>query len=445
MNFLRRWWWPLFTFLYPFLFYPTLNRDLRWDYAVHAAFTAFFLVVGAFLEALAHPKARLHHFPRLFSWLWRRPVLLLAWLYALWALLASYFAVSPAFALTGSPEGLGDGALWVLLLVGIATLVALRAEEDPEVMPLVLKALLLSGGLLTLLALVEVVSKRALIGVFSPAELPMVSFASKGHLAGFLGLALGAALGASRGVFVLLLAFGVGLTYNRASLVGLLLAFLPTWAKEGPRTLWLFLLALLGLFLGLGTTRLSATGGEKPLESPSSLEQRYYGWKAALRGIAERPLFGFGASGFHYRWPLYLEEDELKHFLKIMWGAEEVFSKGVNGQGMPVFGIRDREGQARLLVVDSFKAHNEFLDQALLYGLPGALLWLFLYLLAIQRAWATPVGAALLAYFGFLLFWYAIFYAAGVLWVLLGLAASGQGGKRPRGALVDDGGVGGAL
>ncbi|RTI54480.1 hypothetical protein CSW14_07235 [Thermus scotoductus] len=91
---------------------------------------------------------------------------------------------------------------------------------------------------------------------------------------------------------------------------------------------------------------------------------------------------------------------------------------------MPVFLIRDREGQVRLLAVQGFKAHNEFLDQALLFGLPGAFLWLLLYLLALRQTWATPLGGGLLAYFGFLLFWYAVFYALGVLWVLLGLAAT---------------------
>ncbi|WP_019551719.1 hypothetical protein [Thermus scotoductus] len=428
MNFLRRWWWPLFTFLYPFLFYPTLNRDLQWDYAVHAAFTAFFLVVGAFLEALAHPQTRLHHLPRLGGWLWRRPVLLLAWLYALWALISTRFAVSPGFALTGSPEGLGDGALWVLALVGVATLVALRAEEDPAVLPLVLRALLLAGGLLTLLAFFEVATHKrvagTLTGVLDPSVLPQVNFGSKGHLGGFLGLALGVALGSAWGVLALLLGFGVGLTYNRASLVGLLLALGSAWAGKGTRALRVFFLAFLGLLLGLGATRLWLPSGAKALASPSSLEQRYYGWKATLRGIAARPLFGFGAAGFHFQWPLYLEEEELRHFLRIMWGAEEVLSRGTNGQGMPVFLIRDQEGQVRLLAVQGFKAHNEFLDQALLFGLPGAFLWLLLYLLALRQTWATPLGGGLLAYFGFLLFWYAVFYALGVLWVLLGLAAT---------------------
>ncbi len=422
MFLLLRFWWPVFVFAYPLLFYPTLERDLRLDYGVHVAFTAFFLGVGALLEALAHPQTRLYHLPRLGVWLWRRPVLLLAWLYALWALVAAPFAVSPAFALLGSPEGLGDGALWVLALVGVATLVALRAEEDPAVLPLTLRALLLSAGLLALLALWEVATQRALIGVFDPSVLPQTTFPSKGHLAGFLGMALGVALGPGGGAFAFLLGLGVGLTYNRASVVGLLLALGSAWVGQGQRVLRASLLALLGLLLGLLTTRLLLPAGAKALESPSSLEQRLYGWKATLRGIAERPLFGFGAAGFHFRWPLYLEEEELRHFLKIMWEAEEVLGKGVNGQGVPVFTVRDGEG-VRLLVVNSFKAHNEFLDQTLLYGLPGAFLWLFLYLLALRRTWATPLGGGLVAYFGFLLFWYAIFYALGPFWALLGLAA----------------------
>lgn len=393
---------------------------------MHVWVSSFFLGGALVLEAFSHPHTHLSHLPRLGLWLWKRPVLLVAWIYALWTLLAVPFAVNPIFALTGSPEGLGDGALWVVLMVAIATLIALRVEEEPSLRHTLLKAIYASGLILTLLAAVEVINKRAWIGNFSADVLPQVTFASKGHLAGFLGLALGGVIYLANPFMVFVLAMGVGLTYNRASLVGVLIAFSLVYKRYGVRQVFrVGLIFGLGLVLGLWIVRVSGSGGEKPLESSSSLEQRWYGWKAAVAGIADRPWMGYGAGGFHFVWPRYLSEEDLAYFLRIMWGAQMVLSKGVNGEGIPAFGIVDMEGRRRVLVVDSFKAHNEFLDQALLYGLPGAALWLCVLLLAIRWSWPTPVAAALIAYLGFLGFWYNIFYNQGVFWAFIGIAGGG--------------------
>ncbi|WP_460309557.1 hypothetical protein [Thermus brockianus] len=220
MKKLLRYWWPAYVFVFPLLFFPTAQRDLRWDFAVHLWVSLGFVVIGIFGELVAHPDTRISHITGLFAWLRRRPVLLVAWLYALWAVSTSYFAVSPVFALTGSPEGLGDGALWIVLMVTIATLVSLRVEEDPLVTPTLLKAFLGTGLILAIFATIEVLGKRAWIGNFAPDVLPQVTFPSKGHLGGFLGFALGAALYLLNPYLVLVLSLGLGLTLSTRQNVG---------------------------------------------------------------------------------------------------------------------------------------------------------------------------------------------------------------------------------
>jgi len=291
--------WPVFAFLYPFVVLPSAPH--RPDVVlVKGGFVLLFVLLGALLEMLAHPKARLAHLLWLPRRLLEQPALGLLLALALVMVLAALFSPEREVALSGSTSDYADSLYWGLLMVGVALLVYLRTREDPDTLRRVAVGLVLGGSLLALLALLEVLLGRGLFYRVDPGSLPMVTFPQKGHLSGYFALTAGVSLGLRSPLGLFLGALGVGLAFNRAALLAL--AFLALLALlRAPRygLLALFLLAL-GVGAGMGVVRLSAQGplegggAVRELASPQTLFARLYYWKAALGGIAHRPLLGFG-------------------------------------------------------------------------------------------------------------------------------------------------------
>jgi O-antigen ligase len=425
-----RYFWPVFAFLYPFAVWPAMPSHAGVVLAKQA-FVLFFFAVGAFLEMWAHPQVRLGDLRRLPQALRNPPLALLLGL-GLVMVLAALFSPERAVALTGSVSDNSDGLFFGLAMLGVALLVYLRAREDPKTLERVAWGLVLGGGLLALLALGEVLLGRGFFyATAAPADLPTVTFPQKGHLAGYFVLVAGAALGLRSPWALFLAALGVGLAFNRAGLLALgVLALLALW--RAPRHGLVALLALaLGVGAGMGTVRLAAQGplpgggAVREVASPSTLFSRLYYWKAALGGIAARPLLGWGGGVFEHRWPAYLSEADLEGFLRAEFGDGQIRLLGVANApgGDPVFFFQRSDGKFAILRLYGFRAHNQFLEVGLKWGLLGLGLYLGLLLFGLRGLMALAPGAtALLGVHVFFLLWFAIPEGEGALWALWGAA-----------------------
>jgi hypothetical protein len=253
-----RYLWPVFAFLYPFIVWPFAPHR-PYVVLVKGGFVLLFVLLGALLEMLAHPKARLGHLLGLPRRIQEQPALGLLLVLALVMVLSAFLSPEREVALTGSTTNGADSLYWGLLMLGVALLVYLRSREDPETLRRVARGLVLGGSLLGLLAVLEVLLGRGLFSV-SPGALPMVTFPQKGHLSGYFVLTAGVALGLRNPWGLFLGALGVGLAFNRAGLLALALLALLAFLRA-PRygLLTLFLLAL-GVGVGMRVVRLSAQG-----------------------------------------------------------------------------------------------------------------------------------------------------------------------------------------
>ncbi|MCS7069197.1 MAG: hypothetical protein NZN28_11285 [Meiothermus sp.] len=436
--FLHQWWWPIYTAIYVLLFYPTflinpganLSNVLSESYSIRANATLLFLAVGLILEWAEHPKLRFRDARHLLRALRQHPVVVLALLYGLWSLVTAFFALEPIAALLGSFFGSGDGALFALAMVGVFLLVYLQTLRDPALPSRLAWSVVVSGIVMALLALIEIVSRQ---GVFYPihvASLPMVTFPQKGHLAGFFVLVAGILLGFLRqrswiGLSALLVvSTALGTTFNRAALLALGVGVLLLAGKW--RQMFVTgLVICLGLSAGWLLVRTLNSEGERQLINNTTAQTRLYMWKAAVRGILERPLTGWGAGQFDTVWPRFLSRDELDKYAQMEWGVKRVRDVFLAPRASPVLLVELADGKVAIQGISVWKAHNQFLDIGLLRGLVGLSFYLALFWYVIRSVSKfPPLAMGLIAYHAFLFLWFAPFHIEGTLWAVLGGACA---------------------
>jgi len=423
---LRTWWWPAYAFLYPLLFWPHNGTNLM-SFRLHAALTLVAVAGGALLE-IGRPGARASagrggSLRRALA----HPAPLLACLFAAWVIVAALFAPEPVFALTGALGDLRDGALWMALLVIAFLLVYVRGRRDPALARRLAWAVSLAAAILVVGAIVEVVLGRGLLYPIRPGATPMLNFPQRGHLAGMLALAGGAAMAVAPTTILPLIAFGIGTTLTRAAMVALLVAALVPLLlprRSAARAALLGGLVVVGLAGGWGLAAL-AHRSHKDLESTRSLHVRTYFYRAAVNGIAARPLLGWGGGNFPLVWPRYLTKDQLQGFVEGEWGFPTTLGVSVDGVSWPVLAVLDKAGHPATLRVAQFKVHDQLLEAAILWGVPGAACYLALVVLALTGLRRRSAAAwGLLAYAVFLILWFVIPQTQGVVWVMLGAAAA---------------------
>lgn len=426
--------WAFLTLAYPLLVWPlTPSREASYGLKLILAVGALLVGASACLWQYRHLTLG-HILLRGSSYVLRQPGLLLAVTYAGWTLFASVWSPLPALSFTGSPDDYTDGALAEVVFAGLFCLAYLSAWKYPRpTLSGVTSGLLLAGVLLTLGALVEIFTSRGIYYPVALVNLPLVTFPGKGHLAGFLTFVSPLAWG--NPFLALLLGLGLGLTYTRAAFLGSFLVW--AWAFRLPlsrRSLVLAGAALCGgLLLGLGLASSKGTSGGKELGSSTSLESRWLLWKAVLRGVQERPLTGFGGGVFHLYSPKFLSEEDLARLVRLESGYKLLERKGL------ALLVEDEKGRRILLRLSGLKAHNEVLDKAVTWGIPGAALFLALVLGGVVRGLSGSPNTirmvlALVAYALFLGLWYLPPEAGGPFWAVLGAiwgANTGEPGGSP--------------
>lgn len=426
---LRALWWPAFAFVYPLLAWPWSASNTT-PFHAHAYPTLFFLAGGALLEINARGWKSFGDIGRAFLRLRHHPAVLLACVFGVWVVVGALLAPQPALALTGSLVYASDGALWQVALVGVFVLVYAQTLRDPGLVRRLARAVVASGVVLVAGSTAEVLLQHALVTTVHDSALPIMTFPQKGHLAGMFALVAGVAMALRPRFLTAVLAFGIGLTVNRSAGVAVLVASLVPLlsARRGWRSaLSLLVLCAVGLAAGVGTVKLvdlSAGTHSKQVASVGSVKSRVYHYLASVRGIAARPIFGWGGGNFDLTWPNYLSDNEMQRFGRLEWGFAHVDRVSDYQGGLPMLLARDGDGKKVAAQVLAFKAHDVALDAALLWGLPGAAMYLTLLALGLRGLGRKdPLSWGLLAYLVFLLLWFVIPDTQGVLWAILGVAA----------------------
>ena len=426
MTGLRKGWWPVFAFVYPLFVWPEpFIGTIGHNYIPYQYFTLFFVIGGVLLiQPYLKEKGRTEG--RYF--LFRHSAVVLVLVFGGWLLVASLAAEHPTISLTGALGGPFESALSTLLLLGVYILAYFSVQADKTVGRYIVYAVVASGSLLAVLGLLEVVIHTGLLFPYDAVDVPSVTFPQRGHLAGFFALSVGVSLGLFRrgGKFFLLAVFvgslGAGLAINRAFLVALLGTLLLLLRK--PK---LFVLAaplsVVGFAAGGVITKALTPTNERTVTSSVAATARFDYWQIALDGIAARPVFGWGAGQFHYFWHEVASPETLK-----AWWLHEKFveleSVVDNSDFDPLFSIKDANGASSLMALDGWKAHNQYLDIALMWGLVGLALYLGILWTALQGLKHNVAAAyGVLAYHLFLLFWFVPLQVLGVLWLLLAVAA----------------------
>ena len=420
------WWWPVFIFLSPLLF-TSLGHQYRIEMVISKYVLGLVALTGGALLEWGHrtsaPVSKRISFSQipLFDF---NSMSILA--FGSWCLMATIMTPEPIIALTGTIYEKSDAALWTLTLTLCSWLIYLRCKHDSFTIVGILYAATISGGLIALLALVEILIGHGIIYQASREILPVVTFPQKGHLSGFFVMCFGvsiAALKLNRRLFyicTLLCCLGVGLCFNRASLLGIALAVLGCLIVNWQRYWLISILVVCFISLGWATVQTFNVQGKRELTSPDTLTSRSYMWKAGLNGIIKRPWAGWGGGYFQRVWTRYVSFEDVKAYMQLEFGSKIV---KVDGE---LLVTRNPNGTLSASPFLLWKSHNQLIEVALLYGIPGLLLYLLiLYRLFRAGGLRNPAVIGVFAYHVFFMLWFSIPESDGVLWALIGAGMAG--------------------
>ena len=161
--------------------------------------------------------------------------------------------------------------------------------------------------------------------------------------------------------------------------------------------------------------------GKRELGSPATLHTRFYYWEVALKGIGERPLWGWGGGVFEHYWPKLLPKERLEAFMReeMAWKGKLVEVYTFPGS-QPFFLLDRGSGKATLAMVNGFRAHNQFLEVALKWGIPAMVFYLFLLGEALRGLrFLRPEALGLFGLHLFFLFWFSLPVHEGPMWLLI--------------------------
>jgi len=435
MEAVLAWWWAAFAFLYPFVVWPGHPAHPSVAQAKQY-FTLFFVLIAGVLELAIWRRS-----PgslRLREALHTHPPVVLWGLLFLWQALATLFSPDPDVALTGSLSDYADGFVWEALLGGVFLLAYRRFLLDPEAARRATWGLVAGSALLAFLALVEVFTGRGIYyTTVSPSDLPVVTFPGSGHLAAHFLLAFGVAVGllaeerALRPaslktrlllpVLTFLNSLAFALTLKRAGFLALAGVIAVAFLYRKRLGFLVLSLALLGTSLGWTLVGSYRPEANRELGSPATLHTRLYYWEAALKGIGERPLWGWGGGVFEHYWPKFLSKERLEAFLREEMAWEGKLVEVYTFPGSQPFFLLDRGGgQVTLAMVNGLRAHNQFLEVALKWGIPALVLYLLLLGEAMKGLrFLRPEALGLFALHLFFLFWFSLPVHEGPMWFLM--------------------------
>ena len=435
MKFLLKWWWPSYALMFPMILLPSASTGFASDFTFRFLLNLVAIFGGFFLELLAHPSAKLSDVRAIPKFLRNHPAVILALLYGTWVFASGFFSSNPERALTGSsnsmtllPIGAG-GSIWEISFVFVFILIYLRLLNDVQVRDLVLKSILLSCSIISVLAIAETIIKHSIFTGTSNVEgqLPYVTFPGRGHLAGFLCIGLGLTnYFLNKNKFyqfpAYLICYAIGATQNRSALVALITILIVLMFSKINIRFWVAALSLTAFGMGfLLSQEILYKDQNIVFRTQGDLSSgRSILWKSAVNGIIEKPIFGWGGEIFQNHWADYLTKEDLTTFFKL-----SDYGGGYYRHIGSLFILKDKNQKLIYRSISSWYSHNSFLDKSLNYGIFGSLLYLIILIYASRMSWKTGFAMGTISYQIFLLAWYPIEAAHGSYWSLLAVACIG--------------------
>lgn len=379
-------------------------------------------------------------------------LVLAAW--ATW-LVVSSLANGAGWSMWWGAADRADGVLMHLLYVVVLLAGLAWARTQKNVQSMFGKAALAGGALL---ALTNILQQLGLMGIPGEGAISGVSatlfggtLGNRGYMGGALALLLPVAVASvqrSPAWFwpwsaVALISWAWAGSFTRGAwLAGALgLIWLAVWLrKQVPKRAWsavalgIALCVVTAEIRGAGRSFSHSSGATRaaPLQPITDSSGRGVLWKSAAFGIQQRPLLGWGTPAL---WRAMNARPE--HELLAEFGTRDIAQfQRLNAQDdqAPSFLVAHPGGQRERVVLSINKVHNEYLDYALTYGIPAALMFILLLGWAIWsgRTFSPGVSAGLVAYAAYLMTWPEIIRFAPIAWFMMGIALAGHAVHRSR-------------
>lgn len=166
----------------------------------------------------------------------------------------------------------------------------------------------------------------------------------------------------------------------------------------------------------------SESGGQ----SLSDNSARSILWNSALKGIKEKPIFGWGQGQL-----LNIMSTRPDNILLSEEGIDvsqyQEIRRLSRQPNKPIEWYAVGKDGKRSIIKHNIEAvHNEYLEYALNFGIPAALAYTALLILGIWRGRYIPwAGASVLAYAGYVFTWPETLRFAPIAWAILGVALAG--------------------
>ena len=429
LNFVRRHWWSVYIVLYAIAFWPLPQPNESGGGQIRVLITFFAVLGGFFLTWTAYPDLRLSNIKNAVPFFKKHLAPLFALLFGFWAVISSFFSNTPIIGLLGSLDSNIDSAIGSLMLSFVFFLVYFEILRDEKIKNALISTIKYLLILLLVLSVIEVILKKSfLVPSALPSDLPVLNFGSNGHLGGLLILLSGGLfsfLGSSfwGTLFLLTFAsFGIGLASSKSPYISLaaILVFLGV-NKKFKIALASLGAILLGAVLASGLVFLiNQTTSKRDFTAPAQYQLRPILYKTALKGILVKPIFGYGGPQFNEAWSRIMTQAEITRFFHDSTGQIYVKTFRDEKSGIEMFQVKDHNNKLAFTSAPNWKAHNQFLDIALMWGLVGLIFYVCLIFLSFKNLFKFNFFSfAIFAYMIWNLFWYMEIEAEGIFFVIL--------------------------
>ncbi len=431
LNAVRRYWWAGYIVLYAILFYPLQNPNASGSAQIRLLLSFFAVLGGFFLTWTAYPDLRLSSIKNIVPFAKKHPAPLVALSFGFWAVFSSLFSKIPIVGLLGGLDSNIDSAFGTVLLSFIFFLVYFEVIRDRKIedsLILVMRYLLI---VFIVLAIIEVILRKSfLIPSALVSDLPVLNFGSNGHLAGFLILLTGGFFSFLTSSFqntlflLLISSFTIGLAFSKAPYASFAAtSFFFALNKKVKIALASAIVIAIGAVLGFGFIFLVNQAFKRDLVEPVQYQGRVILYKIALKGILAQPILGYGGPQFQYNWTRFTTKNELVEFFNDFYLLKYVNTIRDQNTGIEMFQVQDKDNNLSFTTPGMWKAHNQFLDISLMWGLIGLILYIVLLCFSLKNLFNFNFFAlAIFAYMVWNLFWYMEIEAEGIFFVILAVS-----------------------
>jgi hypothetical protein len=444
LEFLKKWWWPAFVFLYPLVFYPdwTQNVTLTKGIEVHNSLLYIFLVGGIALELLLHPEIKFSDLKSLPKWIFNNKIILFLVLYAISISISASISTRPESSWIGFLSGyIGSAAITIGFIMS-SILIYLRRTEDSTTDHRIFHSIISSGFVVSIIAILEVILQHGLLKkTYRLADIPAAAFGSTGYLAGFCAVV--ATLSAhqynssKKPIYLISFIFNIialGLTGNRAGLLGLAMCLIVLFFANNTKRQTVILalsgaFIVLGVWFGISKTQI---GAQDPTRL-QTLSTRAIYVKMGLAGWKDRPVFGWGTNQFP--WWGYTDPKSLEEMIKAEGLSQYGDVEKLKLISIPsikdspettefIFKVNDGSRFGILpFRFTTWNSHNFYVDLLYNSGILGFIFFVICLVISTQNIKKSPFSLAIICFIIYLYFWYLGYELNSTLWILLVLGS----------------------